>query len=204
MGREAPFDFKASLPDSGHRGGRGQLPTTTVDALASEVSHFADELVRRAKYLPAFQVLRSHRSRRCIATQAGCVMSRLAAGFWKSDRSKLQGTARKCGFWQPFVAPWKTWTGWRPRVSSRRSPASNAGVRRPSEFLEWKRCKARQICIELHGFWNVDGPQTRMDAHSEHRPVTPVFLRYAMKTRHRDRASTRLRPDRGDTGDTWH
>src|SRR5258706_8376336 len=40
-------------------------------------------------------------------------------------------------------------------------------------FLEWKRCKPRRICTELHRFWNADCPQTRMDAHSEHRAVTP-------------------------------
>jgi len=40
-------------------------------------------------------------------------------------------------------------------------------------FLEWKRCKPRRICTELRRFWNADCPQTRMDAHSEHSPVTP-------------------------------
>jgi len=48
---------------------------------------------------------------------------------------------------------------------------------RPAEFLESKRCRPRRICTELRRFWNADWPQTRMDAHSEHSPVTPVFLR---------------------------
>ena len=40
-------------------------------------------------------------------------------------------------------------------------------------LLELKRCRPRRICTELHCFWNADCPQTRMNAHSEHSPVTP-------------------------------
>jgi len=93
---EATFDFKVSLPDSGHRGGRGRLRIPTVDALARDEA-LADELVRCVKYPVAtvpvshsFGVasLRRHRADwRCRGWPVF---------FWKRDRSKLQITARNC------------------------------------------------------------------------------------------------------------
>jgi hypothetical protein len=85
----------------------------------------------------------------------------------------LQGTARKCGFWQFVAASWN-----KDRLAAACLLAAITGTQRRCStasrlFLEWKRSKPRRICTELHRFWNADCPQTRMDAHSEHRAVTP-------------------------------
>ena len=86
-------------------------------------------------------------------------------------KASLPETGR-AGAGLPFL-PWVgTGTCGTPRVSWWRSRHSTPVLHRFSA-LELKRCRPRRICTELRRFWNADWPQTHMDAHSEHRPVTP-------------------------------